>query len=84
MIGRGHQKEKELRSVIGLRFLRRWKGIEPGGGMSFRRKENPACETDEKETRADLDVDELVDKKPEVEKRKDAAALCELEAVNMF
>lgn len=52
--------------------------------MSFRRKENFVCEIDEKEIRADFDVDELVDKKLEVEKRKDVVVLCELEVVNMF
>lgn len=47
-----------MSSVIGLRFLRRWKGMEPGGRMSLRRKENPPCEADEEETRMDTDVGE--------------------------
>lgn len=46
--------------------------MEPGGRKSLRRKENLACEADEKETRVDTDADELADKKPEVEEWEDA------------
>ena len=56
MMGRCHRKEKGLSSVIGLRFLRRWKGMEPGERMILRRGENPFCEADEEETRVDIDV----------------------------
>ena len=55
--GRSHWKEKGLSPVIGPRFLRRWQGMEPGGRMSLRRKENPLCEADEEETRVDTDAD---------------------------
>lgn len=62
-MGRSHSKEKGLSSVIGLRFLRRWKGMEPGRRMSLRRKENLPCEADEGETRVDTAVGELADKR---------------------
>lgn len=50
MMGRNHHKEKGLRSVTGLGFLRRWKRMEPGCERSQSNK-HPACETDGKETR---------------------------------
>lgn len=77
-------EEKGLRAVIGLRFLRRWKGMEPGGRKRLRRKENLVCEADEKETRVDTDTDELADKKPEVEEWEDATALGEPGGVSIF
>lgn len=49
MLGRNHQNEKGERSVTSL-CLFRWKRMESGEGMSLRTKENPACETDKKET----------------------------------
>lgn len=70
--------------MIGLRFLRRWKGTVPGERMSLRRKENPPCEADEEETRVDTDVDELADKRLVVGKQEDAAALAKPGGVNTF
>lgn len=59
-MGRSHWKEKGLSSVIGLTFLRRWKGMEAGGKMGLWRKENPLCEEDEEGTRVDTDADKSV------------------------
>lgn len=79
--GKEPLKEKGLSSLIGLRFLRRWKGMVPGGRMSLGGKENP-CEAGEEETRVDPDVGELADKRRVVGKQEDAAALAKPGDVN--
>ena len=58
--------------------------MEPGGRKCLRRKETLACDTDKKETRADLDAEELQDREPEVEKWEDVTALGEPGGVSIF
>lgn len=53
--GKEPLKEKGLSSLIGLRFIRRWKWMVPGRRPSPGREENPPCEADEEEARADTD-----------------------------